>query len=288
MPFLASRHHDEMLVSMMMQRKLFSSYAAMNSFVAPLGPNPFLNPLITPSLPQPPPVRPMINCFPKPSIFPGNASAPLMRRKEVQPMPFNAPKATNENIETVNGGFGIKNPLAKNPAIQDHLLRTMVEKREDNFICKVCKKRFPLQRLLNRHVKCHSTIKRYLCTFCGKGFNDTFDLKRHTRTHTGVRPYKCSMCNKAFTQRCSLESHCKKVHNEEYDYQFKQRRSKLYVCEQCGTVNDDPEKHFLHLKDFHPGTPALQKCYDKRQFKFSKEQLPRILQHQASSDSRLE
>ena len=57
---------------------------------------------------------------------------------------------------------------------------------EDNqFVCRVCSKVFPLQRLLNRHIKCHSDVKRYLCTFCGKGFNDTFDLKRHTRTHTG-------------------------------------------------------------------------------------------------------
>ncbi|TFJ94896.1 short-chain dehydrogenase [Platysternon megacephalum] len=39
--------------------------------------------------------------------------------------------------------------------------------------------------MLNRHVKCHSQVKRHLCTFCGKGFNDTFDLKRHVRTHTG-------------------------------------------------------------------------------------------------------
>jgi uncharacterized Zn-finger protein len=53
------------------------------------------------------------------------------------------------------------------------------------FACKLCSKSFSLQRLLNRHMKCHSDVKRYLCTFCGKGFNDTFDLKRHTRTHTG-------------------------------------------------------------------------------------------------------
>jgi uncharacterized Zn-finger protein len=53
--------------------------------------------------------------------------------------------------------------------------------------CRVCGKAFTLQRLLNRHMKCHSDTKRYLCTFCGKGFNDTFDLKRHTRTHTGKK-----------------------------------------------------------------------------------------------------
>lgn len=55
----------------------------------------------------------------------------------------------------------------------------------EEFVCGLCMKTFKLQRLLNRHLKNHSQLKRYLCTFCGKGFNDTFDLKRHTRTHTG-------------------------------------------------------------------------------------------------------
>lgn len=51
--------------------------------------------------------------------------------------------------------------------------------------CELCGKGFRLQRMLNRHLKCHNQVKRHLCTFCGKGFNDTFDLKRHVRTHTG-------------------------------------------------------------------------------------------------------
>jgi ovo-like protein len=55
----------------------------------------------------------------------------------------------------------------------------------EEFVCGLCQKTFKLQRLLNRHLKNHSQLKRYICTFCGKGFNDTFDLKRHTRTHTG-------------------------------------------------------------------------------------------------------
>ncbi len=61
----------------------------------------------------------------------------------------------------------------------------------EEFVCGLCGKIFKLQRLLNRHLKNHSRLKRYLCTFCGKGFNDTFDLKRHTRTHTGNKKFRC-------------------------------------------------------------------------------------------------
>ena len=158
-------------------------------------------------------------------------------------------------MELINGGHGIKNPLALDlPARPEPEKAEPVRAEEDGkFKCKVCQKGFSLQRLLNRHMKCHSDVKRYLCTFCGKGFNDTFDLKRHTRTHTGeyeilfanwpdsqsalfisftfnfsgVRPYKCNLCEKSFTQRCSLESHCLKVHGVAHQYDYKQRRSKV-------------------------------------------------------------
>jgi hypothetical protein len=174
-------------------------------------------------------------------------------------------------LELINGGHGIKNPLALDlPARPEPEKAEPVRPEEDGkFKCKVCQKGFSLQRLLNRHMKCHSDVKRYLCTFCGKGFNDTFDLKRHTRTHTGVRPYKCNLCEKSFTQRCSLESHCLKVHGVAHQYDYKQRRSKMYVCEDCGHTTAEPEIHYLHLKDNHPYSPALLKFYDKRHFKFN-------------------
>jgi hypothetical protein len=179
-------------------------------------------------------------------------------------------------LELINGGHGIKNPLALDlparpeTAEKTETTETMVQSEDDGkFKCKICQKGFSLQRLLNRHMKCHSDVKRYLCTFCGKGFNDTFDLKRHTRTHTGVRPYKCNLCEKSFTQRCSLESHCLKVHGVAHQYDYKQRRSKMYVCEDCGHTTAEPEIHYLHLKDNHPYSPALLKFYDKRHFKFN-------------------
>ncbi|KAM4617848.1 putative transcription factor Ovo-like 1 [Discoglossus pictus] len=131
------------------------------------------------------------------------------------------------------------------------------------FRCALCDKSFSYQRMLNRHMKCHSEVKRHRCEHCSKGFNDTFDLKRHVRTHTGVRPYKCHLCDKAFTQRCSLESHLKKIHGVQQNYAYKERRTKLYVCEECGYTADSQEDHIHHLQDHHPHSPLLHRASKK-------------------------
>uniref|UniRef100_A0A8C4PW94 C2H2-type domain-containing protein n=1 Tax=Eptatretus burgeri TaxID=7764 RepID=A0A8C4PW94_EPTBU len=59
--------------------------------------------------------------------------------------------------------------------------REEVSQQPDAYCCPICKKGFNLQRMLNRHLKCHNNEKKHVCNFCGKGFNDTFDLKRHVR-----------------------------------------------------------------------------------------------------------
>ncbi|XP_033489753.1 putative transcription factor ovo-like protein 3 [Epinephelus lanceolatus] len=133
-----------------------------------------------------------------------------------------------------------------------------------DFVCSVCHKIFPLQRMLTRHLKCHSLVKRHPCRYCGKGFNDTFDLKRHMRTHTGIRPYKCELCEKAFTQRCSLESHMRKIHGVHQQYAYRQRRSKIFVCEDCGYTSSRPDEYFLHVRQCHPGSPALRRYYRRQ------------------------
>ena len=69
---------------------------------------------------------------------------------------------------------------------------------------------------------------------------------------SGVRPYKCEHCDKAFTQRCSLESHARKVHNIQFNYKHKERRDKVYVCEECGHSTGQSDQHFMHMKVKHP------------------------------------
>nr|CAG4651626.1 EOG090X020Y [Triops cancriformis] len=223
-----------------------------------------------------------------------SAQGPLEVRVSVLQQKLGLPGDTQ--IEFVNGYNGIKNPLVSKERAEKHKnshadarsvdTSSPISKCSDDdsngatsnrFTCKLCSKSFSLQRLLNRHMKCHSDVKRYLCTFCGKGFNDTFDLKRHTRTHTGVRPYKCALCEKSFTQRCSLESHCLKVHGVQHDYGYKERRVKVYVCEDCGHTTNEPEVHYVHLKENHPYSPALLKFYDKRHFKFSNNNFANML-----------
>ena len=58
------------------------------------------------------------------------------------------------------------------------------------------------------------------------------------------------------------------MHGLDYSYDYKERRTKVYVCEECGHSTGDPEEHFRHLQQNHPFCPALARCHDKRQFKF--------------------
>lgn len=60
------------------------------------------------------------------------------------------------------------------------------------------------------------------------------------------------MCEKAFTQRCSLEAHLKKVHGVFQHYAYKERRDKLYVCEECGLTAQTQESLHSHIQIKHP------------------------------------
>lgn len=60
------------------------------------------------------------------------------------------------------------------------------------------------------------------------------------------------MCEKSFTQRCSLESHMRKVHGKNHSYAYKQRRNKVFVCEECGFTAKQYNEYAMHLRLLHP------------------------------------
>ncbi|KAG7274408.1 hypothetical protein CRUP_027038 [Coryphaenoides rupestris] len=107
--------------------------------------------------------------------------------------------------------------------------RPRVSPSSGDFLCSVCHKLFPLQRMLTRHMKCHSLL-----------------------------------CEKAFTQRCSLESHKRKIHGVQQQYAYRQRRSKIFVCEDCGFTSNRPDDYFVHVRQCHPGSPALRRYYRRQ------------------------
>ncbi|MEE6510619.1 hypothetical protein FKM82_030613 [Ascaphus truei] len=188
----------------------------------------------------------------------GSVTTPGSSHPGVDVLP---PTAEGNSQENADGQVGALQE--KRPPVRSKIKFTTGTCNEEIYSCDICGKGFRLQRMLNRHLKCHNQVKRHLCTFCGKGFNDTFDLKRHVRTHTGIRPYKCEICNKAFTQRCSLESHLKKIHGVQQGYAYKQRRDKLFVCEDCGYTGPSQEDLYLHVYDGHPGSAFLKKTTKK-------------------------
>lgn len=142
------------------------------------------------------------------------------------------------------------------------------------FCGKGFKLQFPSSSNLRLHTRTHTGKSSALqhpnmCTFCGKGFKRSFDLKVHTRVHTGkppalqhpnvctlhsttrvsgVRPYKCELCEKAFTLRSTLEMHMLKIHGKNHSYAYMQRRSKVFVCEECGFTTEQWDEYAMHLR----------------------------------------
>ena len=46
-----------------------------------------------------------------------------------------------------------------------------------------------------------------------------------------------------------------------------------FVCI-TGITSQQPEEHYMHLKVSHPYSPALDKFYDRRHFKFNSQEFP--------------
>ncbi|XP_068222699.1 zinc finger protein 709-like [Palaemon carinicauda] len=91
--------------------------------------------------------------------------------------------------------------------------------------CKICKKTYPNEWSLRRHMMAiHADNRHVQCDLCGKLYEKRY-LKSHMMTHTGERPFKCEVCGDSFVQRIHLRTHMK-IHTGEKDY----------FCDTCGKM----------------------------------------------------
>lgn len=50
----------------------------------------------------------------------------------------------------------------------------------------------------------------------------------------------------------------KKIHSFTLKYAYKERRNKLYVCEECGHTAGTQDELLIHIHSLHPNSPLLK------------------------------
>ena len=80
-------------------------------------------------------------------------------------------------------------------------------KKEKNYECSICHKRFTQTTHLDVHMRSHMGVKPYKCEYCDKRFTQGGNLRTHMRLHTGEKPFKCDICGKDFSRKGNLQAH---------------------------------------------------------------------------------
>lgn len=106
-------------------------------------------------------------------------------------------------------------------------LKTLLDKRKERiyskpmkFACPLCPKKYPVQYMLNTHVRIHKEVSHY-CDLCRYKTHSAPHLKEHMKeVHgQGSGDTKCSSCSQKFRTHALLEAHMESVHESAPKYQ---------------------------------------------------------------------
>lgn len=80
--------------------------------------------------------------------------------------------------------------------------------RPKNIKCHQCPKRFGSLDTYKTHVSiAHMSSRIFQCKICFKKFPRKRELDRHSALHSGMKPFSCSQCDKKFTKKDKLDKH---------------------------------------------------------------------------------
>uniref|UniRef100_A0A1B0CSW8 Uncharacterized protein n=1 Tax=Lutzomyia longipalpis TaxID=7200 RepID=A0A1B0CSW8_LUTLO len=101
---------------------------------------------------------------------------------------------------------------------------------EDEFVCKICGKKYGKKESLKSHMRSNHKTERGLvvpeCNVCGKKFKRSSSVKDHmVRKHSEKENLKCRKCEEVYSTAEEFASHEKEWHDP--------KNPKFHVCEFC-------------------------------------------------------
>lgn len=123
--------------------------------------------------------------------------------------------------------------LASDKEMEDHMIQHQSDTEKECLVCDICNRICGDQASYDRHVKSHSSDKKFKCEICDKAFTESCSLKRHLKSHDDDRPFMCDLCFKSFRDNPSLIRH-QKTHTD---------RPRMFQCRKCD--KNFADKHTL-------------------------------------------
>uniref|UniRef100_A0A6M2DJ74 C2h2-type zn-finger protein n=1 Tax=Xenopsylla cheopis TaxID=163159 RepID=A0A6M2DJ74_XENCH len=167
--------------------------------------------------------------------------------------------------EDIFGEYEVKSAIS-----DDNPNKPTVCIETDVFPCDHCDRSFPLQQLLDIHMRRHTRERKYHCDQCSKSFFSKYDLAKHANVHSGEKPFVCVECGKAFARATLLHRH-EKVHVDtpkflcstcdktflsltELDrHESNHRKTRMFECKECNKTfayKQGLERHsFVHAEE---------------------------------------
>lgn len=126
-----------------------------------------------------------------------------------------------------------------------------VHSSEKKFKCPLCGKGFKTYSCMSKHQQRHSDERPFLCDICQKSFKLKSSLRNHIRLHSGIKPHTCDVCGKDFANKSNMKIHMK-THSE-VDRPFKcpiciyGAKTGAHLLAHIGSMHGNSHAYFCEL-----------------------------------------